>query len=90
MPTVAESGVPGYEAAGWFGVLVPAGTAQPIIDRLNGAIVKGLAASDARQRLGSLGGEVGGDTPEQFGAHIRREAAKWSKLIKALGLKEQG
>jgi tripartite-type tricarboxylate transporter receptor subunit TctC len=87
MPTVAESGVPGYEATGWFGVLVPAGTPQPIVDRLNVAIVKGLAASDARERLAALGGEVGGNTPEQFAAHIRNEAAKWSKLIKSLGLK---
>ncbi|HEV7391412.1 MAG TPA: tripartite tricarboxylate transporter substrate binding protein [Burkholderiales bacterium] len=91
MPTVAESGVPGYEATGWFGVLVPAATPQPIVDRLNVAIVKGLAASDARERLAALGGEVGGNTPEQFAAHIRNEAAKWSNLIKSLGLKaDQG
>jgi tripartite-type tricarboxylate transporter receptor subunit TctC len=90
-PTVAESGVPGFEASGWFGVLVPASTPQAIVERLNAAIVKGLAASDARERLAAFGGEVGGSTPDQLGAHIKAESAKWSRLIRALGLKgEQG
>jgi tripartite-type tricarboxylate transporter receptor subunit TctC len=91
MPTVAEAGVPGYEASGWFGVLVPSGTPHGVVERLNTAIVKGLAMNDARERLATLGGEVGGGPPEHFSAHIRSEAAKWSKLINALGLKgEQG
>jgi tripartite-type tricarboxylate transporter receptor subunit TctC len=91
LPTVAESGVPGYEASGWFGVLVPAATPQPVIERLNAAIVKGLSASDARDRLGALGGEVAPGTPEQYGALIRRDSAKWSKLIRSIGLKpDQG
>lgn len=89
VPTVAEAGVPGYEASGWFGVLVPAGTPQPIVTRLNSAIVKGLESSDSRERLAALGGEVAGDTPEHFAAHIRTEAAKWSKLIRTLGLKNE-
>jgi tripartite-type tricarboxylate transporter receptor subunit TctC len=87
LPTIAESGVPGYEASGWFGVLVPAATPQTIVERLNAAIVKGLTAMDARERLSAFGGEVGGNTPEQFAAHIRIEAAKWGKLIKQIGLK---
>jgi tripartite-type tricarboxylate transporter receptor subunit TctC len=91
VPTVAESGVPGYEASGWFGVLVPAATPAPVVERLNAAIVKGLAAPDARERLNAFGGEAGGSTPEQFAAHIRNEAVKWGKLIKSLGLKaDQG
>jgi tripartite-type tricarboxylate transporter receptor subunit TctC len=91
VPTIAESGIPGYEASGWFGVLVPAATPAPVVERLNAAIVKGLAAPDARERLNAFGGEAGGSTPEQFAAHIRNEAAKWGKLIKALGLKaDQG
>jgi tripartite-type tricarboxylate transporter receptor subunit TctC len=90
VPTIAESGVPGYEASGWFGVLVPAATPVPIIERLHAAIAKGLSASDARERLGAFGGEVPASTPEQFGAHIRTEAAKWNKLIKAIGLKAEG
>ena len=87
MPTVAEAGVPGYEAIGWFGVLVPAGTPAAIVERLNSAMLKGLAAPDARQRLSAFGGDVAVGTPEQFAAHIRTEAAKWGKLIKAIGLK---
>jgi tripartite-type tricarboxylate transporter receptor subunit TctC len=87
LPTVAEAGVPGYEAIGWFGVLVPAGTPAAIVERLNSAMVKGLAARDARQRLSAFGGDVAVGTPEQFAAHIRTEAAKWGKLIKAIGLK---
>ena len=89
LPTIAQAGVPGYEASGWFGVLVPAGTPQSIITRLNAAILKGLEAPDARERLAALGGEVAAGTPEHFAAHIRTEAAKWSKLIKALGLKNE-
>lgn len=87
IPTVAEAGVPGYDASGWFGVLVPAGTPQGIVERLNAEIVKGLASADARQRLAALGGELAGGTPEQFAAHLRVESAKWGKLIRALGLK---
>lgn len=89
MPTVSEAGVPGYEAGGWFGVLAPAGTPQDIIKRLNEEIVKGLAAGDMRQRLAGLGGEVAGGSPEQFGGHLRREIAKWGKLIRAIGLKAE-
>ena len=89
MPTIAEAGVPGYEASGWFGVLVPAGTPQSIVERLNSVMVKGLASPDARERLGAFGGDVAVGTPEQFATHIRTEAAKWSKLIRALGLKAE-
>lgn len=89
MPTVAESGVPGYDATGWFGVLVPAGTPASVIDRLNAGIVKGVAAPDARQRLGAFGGDVATGTPEQFASHIRTEAAKWGKVIRAIGLKAE-
>jgi tripartite-type tricarboxylate transporter receptor subunit TctC len=87
IPTIAESGVPGYEASGWFGVLAPAATPRPIVDRLNAVIVKATSSGDARERLGALGGESPAFTPEQFGAHIRNEAAKWGKLIRSLGLK---
>jgi tripartite-type tricarboxylate transporter receptor subunit TctC len=87
LPTVGESGVPGYEVSGWFGVLAPGGTPQGIIKRLNDEIVKGLAASEVRQRLAGLGGEVAGGSPEDFSTHLRGEIAKWGKLIRAIGLK---
>ena len=90
MPTVAESGVAGYDASGWFGVLVPAGTPPAVVERLNATIVKGVAAPDARERLGTLGGDVATGTPADFGAHLRTEAAKWGKVIRALGLKADG
>ena len=90
MPTIAESGVPGYDASGWFGVLVPAGTPAAIVERLNAAIVKASATADARERLAALGGEVAAGTPEQFAAHIRSEAAKWGKVIRAVGIKQEG
>ena len=90
MPTIAEAGVRGYEAVGWFGVLVPSGTPQGVIERLNAAMLKGLGTADARERLSAFGGEVAVGSPEQFAAHIRREAAKWSKVIRAVGLKAEG
>jgi tripartite-type tricarboxylate transporter receptor subunit TctC len=89
MPTVAESGVPGYEASGWFGMLAPVGTPQEIVRRLNGEIVKILAAIELRKRLAGLGGDVAGGTPEQFAAHLRHEIAKWGKLIRGIGLKPE-
>jgi len=89
-PTIAESGVPGYEASGWFGVLLPAGTPQTIVDRLNSAMVKGLSAGDARERLAAFGGDVAAGTSQQFADHIRAETAKWGKVIKAIGLKAEG
>ncbi len=87
MPTVVESGVPGYDASGWFGVLVPAGTPMAVIERLHASIVKGVAAADARERLAALGGDVATGTPMDFAAHLKTEAAKWGKVIRALGLK---
>ena len=87
IPTVAESGLPGYEASGWFGVLAPAATPQAVVARLNAAVVKGVAGDDAKARLGAFGGEIATGTPEQFANHIRAEAAKWGKVVKALGLK---
>jgi len=89
VPTIAEAGVPGYEASGWFGLLAPAATPREIVRRLNGDIVKALQSDDARKRLLALGGEVAGGTAEQFGAHLRRESEKWGKLIRAIGLKAE-
>ena len=89
LPTVSESGVPGYEVSGWFGVLAPAGTPREIVVRLNAEIVKGLGSGDVRERLAALGGEVAGGTPEQFADHLRGEIAKWGKLITAIGLKAE-
>jgi tripartite-type tricarboxylate transporter receptor subunit TctC len=87
VPTVAESGVPGYDVAGWFGALVPAGTPRAIVDRLHAELVKAMSTPEARDALGGLGGELLATTPEEFTAHIRSEAERWRKLIQTAGIK---
>ncbi len=89
LPTIAESGVPGYAASGWFGVLAPAATPRGIITRLNAVIVKGIKGAEARERLAALGGDVVANTPAEFAAYLRADLAKWSKLIKVIGLKQE-
>lgn len=86
LPTVAEAGVPGFEAATWHGVLVPAGTPAAIVDKLNSEINRMLQSPDVRERLGSLGAEIVGGTPSEFAAHIQREIPKWAKVVKAAGV----
>jgi tripartite-type tricarboxylate transporter receptor subunit TctC len=87
LPTIAEGGVPGYEAIGWFGVLAPAAVQRDVVSRLTAAIVKGVTEPVARERLAALGGEVVANTPAEFAARVRDDLAKWSKLIKSIGLK---
>lgn len=85
LPTIAEAGLPGYEATAWFGVLAPAGTPAGIITRLNAEIVKGLSAGDVRKRIAADGGEVIGSTPEEFAAVMKRDIAKWAKVVELSG-----
>jgi tripartite-type tricarboxylate transporter receptor subunit TctC len=87
VPTVAESGLPGFEALQWFGVFVPAGTPKDIVSRLNGEIIKALKLPDVRERLASLGAEVVGNSPEQFASFQRADTAKWAKVVKQSGAK---
>jgi tripartite-type tricarboxylate transporter receptor subunit TctC len=87
LPTVAESGVPGFEVTAWAGVIVPARVPQAIVARLNREINKTLAAPAVRERLVAQGLTVHGGTAEQFGAHIRKEAAKWAEVVKRAGVK---
>jgi tripartite-type tricarboxylate transporter receptor subunit TctC len=86
IPTIAESGVAGFEATGWMGLLAPAATPTAVVERLNAIVVKALAAPDTRSRLAALGGEVAAGTPDQFAAFIRSETAKWGRLIKSTGI----
>ena len=81
-PTVAESGLPGFEVSVWFGVLAPAATPKPILERLNQVLVKALQAPDVRERLASQGAEPVGNTPEQFTQQMKRDLAKWAKVVK--------
>ncbi|WP_077002404.1 tripartite tricarboxylate transporter substrate binding protein [Variovorax sp. KK3] len=87
VPTVAESGVAGYDVPGWFGVLVRAGTPKPIVDRLHAEIAKAMARPEAREAMGGLGGELLASTPEQFAAHIASERQRWKLLITTLNIK---
>ena len=89
IPTVAEAGVPGYEFTSWVGLLAPGTTPPNIVNALNGYIQKAVPASGMRERFASEGAEVGASSPEQFTAHIKAELARWSKVIKELGLKAE-
>jgi tripartite-type tricarboxylate transporter receptor subunit TctC len=86
MPTVAESGLPGYEAGVWTGILAPAGTPRPIIARLNADIVRILDSSEVKERLAGMGSDVTPSTPEEFQAYIEAEISKWAKVIRAAGI----
>ena len=87
IPTVAESGVPGYEVTTFYGMSAPARTPRAIIDRLNKETVRALNAPEVRQRLQELGADAVGNTPEQYTVFIQNEIAKWGKVIKAAGIK---
>ena len=87
IPTISESGLPGFEASSWFGVLAPAGTPAPIVAKLNAEVNKWLQSADAREKLLAQGAEAAGGSPEQFAAHIRAESDKWAKVVKASGAK---
>ena len=83
VPTIAESGYPGYDFSSWFGVLAPAATPQPVIARLNAEIIRALQDTTVQQRLEDY--EIFGSTPAQFGALIRAEIDKTGKVIRASG-----
>jgi tripartite-type tricarboxylate transporter receptor subunit TctC len=87
IPTVAESGVPGYDVTSWYGLMVPAGTPAEIIARLHGAAVKALAHPEVKARFAKTDLEPAGSTPENFGTHVRDEVAKWTKVIRESGMK---
>jgi tripartite-type tricarboxylate transporter receptor subunit TctC len=85
VPTIAESGLPGYEATSWFGLLAPAGTAPAVVSRLNATIVKVLALADIRKKISDQGAEVYSETPEQFASFIQAEGVKWGKVVRDSG-----
>jgi len=87
LPTIAEAGLPGFEVINWLGVLAAAGTSSDIIAKLNQEIDKALRQADVKERLVNQGFEVMGGTPEQFAAYIKRETAKWAKVVTATGAK---
>lgn len=89
VPTIAESGYPGFEAAAWYGVLAPAGTPRTVIVRLHDDIARVLKMPDVKERLENVGFELVGGTPEAFEAYIQSEIKKWAKVVKASGVKAE-
>ncbi|WP_287952059.1 tripartite tricarboxylate transporter substrate binding protein [Diaphorobacter sp.] len=85
VPTIAEAGVPGYEATSWFGMFAPAGTPKPVLDKLHAALIKVLNQADVKKKIAEQGGDVVAETPEQFAAFIQAESVKWGKVVKESG-----
>jgi tripartite-type tricarboxylate transporter receptor subunit TctC len=85
VPTIAEAGVPGYEATSWFGMFAPAATPAPVVARLNSALVKVLADAEVKKKLAEQGAEPYSEKPEQFAGFIRQETVKWGKVVKESG-----
>ena len=87
VPTVAESGLAGFEASSWFGLLAPTGTPPAIIAKINEEVVKWLASPEGKEKLAAIGANPAGGPPEDFARHIQAETAKWAKVVKASGAK---
>ena len=89
LPTIAESGLPGFEAITWYGMAAPAGTPPVIVRKLNTAVVKLLHLPDVRERLLATGTEASGTTPEEFAAYIKSEIVKWAKVVRESGARAE-
>ena len=87
LPTMQESGFKGFDVSSWFGLMAPAGTPAPIIDKLNSAVLKALAKPDVQKRMMELGAEPQKTTPAEFGAFIKKEVDTWGPVVKASGAK---
>ena len=87
VPTIAESGLPGFEASSWFGILAPAGTPPAIIAKVNAEVAKWLASPEGKEKLVAIGANAAGGSPEDFARHIQTETAKWAKVVKESGAK---
>ena len=81
VPTVAEQGVPGYDVRSWAGLMAPAGTPRPVIERLNAELLKALQVPSVRTRLEEMGGEARGSTPEEMRAMVAAETQKWTQVV---------
>ncbi len=89
IPTIAEGGIPGYEATQWFGLLAPTGTPRAIVDRWHRETVRALKDPEVRDRLVADGADPVGSTPEEFAAYLRAETIKWAKVVKAIGIQPE-
>ncbi len=86
VPTLTESGMPGFEVGAWQGVMVPAGTPPAVVERLNTEIQKALKSSDVRERLALQGAEPLGSTSQEYGAYVKKELVRWAGVVKATGI----
>ncbi len=89
VPTVSESGLPGFEVVAWFGMFAPAKTPQPIVRQLNAELVRILNTSEIREKMAGHGLIPGGNTPEELGSFLKAEIAKWSKVIQDANIRIQ-
>jgi tripartite-type tricarboxylate transporter receptor subunit TctC len=89
VPTSVEAGFPQLQAVNWYGLLAPAGTPRPIVERLHAELVKVMAAPEVRERLRAQGGEPDSRSPEQFAEFMRAEHARWGKVIRDAGIKSE-
>lgn len=89
LPTMAESGLPGFETTSWHGMLLPGKTPQPIASRVHAELVKTLTQPDVKEKFAGLGMDTVANTPDEFVAYIRSESDKWSKVIRTIGLKPE-
>ncbi len=87
VPTISESGVPGYEFISWNGVHAPAATPKPVTGKLNSELLRTIALPDVKEKMFGLGMDVAGGTPEEFGALVKSDIAKWAKVIREAGIK---
>jgi len=89
IPSVAESGIAGYDTSGWFGLVVSAATPRAIAERLNSIVVKGVSTTDVRECLGALGGDVIASSITESSAYMRADHAKWAKVAAAASLRDK-
>lgn len=87
VPTLIESGLPGFDATSWYAIVAPAGTPKPVVDRLHGELVKAINSSEVRGRLSDEGAEIETTTPEQLAMFVRKEMDKWAEAVKISGAK---
>src|SRR6266581_8270499 len=90
LPTIAESGLPGYEAVGWFGLLAPAATPKAVVEKLSADANRVLSDPDTKKRMQSLGADLSRTTPQEFARFIRDDQAKWAKLMREAGIRPEG
>jgi len=89
VPTIAESGLPGYALTNWFGLLAPIATPEDRVQKLSTDVIGILKDADLQKRISDLGADVVGNSPQEFGAAMRAESAQWAEIIKAAGIRAE-